>query len=498
MRARGSSPTMRATSRASWAFLLLSLSVLAGCADERAEPLAPAPPALPPLAPIFDRPVAMPQAAGAGEPNIAVLPDGTLFVAAPVGGTAKPNAGEGAAYLWRSTDDGKTWTVVRSPHIGPSDQLPQPGGAFCSCDADVTTSPDGWVYYSDWWIAGVAPGNYLVEASGDSGETWTTTPVTIPQDLAASVDRQWLVAGEGGFLGLFYSFYSPSPAGTLPVPAAGLDRPGQAILAAFSTDHGQTFGDPVAVVPADAGVSYQIAHPFLAPNGTLMMPYGRVPDSDHSYWLSPSEVRLAWSTDKGMTWTDSPLATAPVGFDNLWAVQGAVDVSTGEATVVWASRLDGVKGDDVADTSRMALQVLQFGPLGTIGPVVVRGNGTNFLPWAAARDGATAVGWYGGEATGDVTEAPSDSSWYAYVARAPGGLFTAGNFSVSQVAAEPVKVGPICPKGAACGGDRELLDYVSLVFDDGGLLHYAYASSRLDEGALGGKNAYVHVVNQAA
>ncbi|MEA3165503.1 MAG: hypothetical protein QOJ26_360 [Thermoplasmata archaeon] len=476
--------------------VLLVAAAFAGCANKTApQPQESAVVPLP-VAPLFATPVAMPQAAGAGEPNIAVLPDGTLFVSAPVGGSLKPNAEEGAAYLWRSVDDGKTWTVVRSPHIGPSDQAPQPGGAFCSCDADVTTSPDGWVYYSDWWIAGLlAGGNYMVEASSDSGETWTSTPVTIPQDLVASVDRQWLVAGEGGFLGLFYSFFSPTPAGTLPVPAAGLDRAGQAILAAFSQDHGATWSDPVAVVPAKNGDGLQIAHPFLAPNGTLMMPYGRVPNGD-SFWLDPSEVRLAWSTDKGTTWSDSLVAKVPLGFDNLWAVQGAVDATTGQATVVWASRMDGVKGGEVANTSRMSIQVKQFGPLGDVGPVVVRSAGTNFLPWAAMRNGSTAVGWYGGDATGDVTVAPSDSAWYPYVAKARGGLFTEGNVTVSLVSTEPVKTGPLCPKGAACSGNRELLDYVSLVFDDGGFLHYAYATSRVDEGPLGGRNAYVHVASQ--
>lgn len=452
------------------------------------------------MPPSFALPVALPQVVGAAEPNLAILPDGTLFVTAPVGGSLKPNANEGAAYLWRSTDDGATWQVVRSPHVGPSDQLPlQPGGGFCSCDADVVASPDGWVYYTDWWIAGVAGGNYLVEASSDSGETWTTTPVTIPQDLLASMDRQWLVAGPGGFVGLFYSFFGATPAGSLPVPVEGLDREGRSILASFSRDHGATWSDPTPVVPSRDGDRYQIAHPFLAPNGTLMMPYGRVPASDQPFWLAPSEVRLAWSTDQGATWQDSPVASAPLGFDNLWAVQGAVDDSTGQVTVVWAARLDGVQGGQVTRDSRMGLYVKQFGPLGDVGPVLVRGDGTNFLPWAAARDGAAAVGWYGGNETGDVVAAPASAQWFAKVALAPGGLFTAGNFTVSRVAAEPVKTGGICPKGAACGSDRELLDYVSLAFDAEGRLHYAFAMSRPTPTPVSPQSvdAFVHVARQS-
>ncbi len=85
---------------------------------------------------------------------------------------------------------------------------------------------------------------------------------------------------------------------------------------------------------------------------------------------------------------------------------------------------------------------------------------------------APPVGWYGGDATGDPTEA--DAPWYAYVAESRDGGET---FAVHRVSEEPVKEGALCPRGASCGGDRELLDYVSLVYDAAGNLHYAYARS---------------------
>lgn len=459
-----------------------ALALVAGCT---APAVAPAPSAAPlPVGPHFDAPVGMPQVGG-GEPRIAITPTGTIFVNAPAGGADNPNVRQGAAYLWKSSDGGKTWSTLRQPNAAdgtPASNAPV-APAFCSCDSDVVAGPDGWVYYTDWWIAGlVGPGNYLVEASHDDGATWTSNSVPIPQNLAASMDRQWLVAGPDGFVGLFYSFFGATPAGSLPVPAAGLDRPGGEIQAVYSHDHGATWTDPAPVVPA-SNDAYQIGHPWLAPNGTLMMAYGAVHPGPGNFWLDHSDVRLAWSTDMGKTWKDSLLAKVPLGFDNLWAVQGTVDASTGQSTVVWAGRLDGVatSGDAlvVKPGSHMGVWVQQFGPLGTFDPVLIDGSGQGFLPWATARDGTTVVGWYGGNATGDMSKAPAASKWYAKaaVASAGHGIFAPGTFAVANVDATPVKTGPICPRGAACSGNRELLDYVGMVLDAKGGLHYTYTRS---------------------
>ena len=128
---------------------------------------SPPPESLPRRVP-FALPVELPivGSIGAGEPNIAVLPDGTLFVTSPTGLQMKPNALEGAAYLWRSTDGGATWETLRGPETSPVGL-----GAFCSCDADVIASPDGTIYFSDWWN-----GNYMVEASTDGGGSWSSAP----------------------------------------------------------------------------------------------------------------------------------------------------------------------------------------------------------------------------------------------------------------------------------------------------------------------------------
>ena len=404
----------------------------------------------------FGEPVALPMVGGygGGEPNIAALPDGTLFVAAPTG-MAESGVIEGGGYLWRSQDGGATWEQLR----GPSGTLPV--GPFCSCDSDVVTSPDGWVYYTDWWIAGyLGPGNYLVERSSDGGETWDATPIT-SREAITRVDRQWLVAGEDGFVGLFYNRFGIG-FGPVVVNSGEVPDVATGIHAVFSRDHGATWSDPVVVVPHGA----QIGHARILPDGTLVQPYGyNEYDAEKGSWRSPSFVNVAVSTDGGQTWESHPVAQAPEGFDNLWAVQADVDRS-GAIHVAWSARVD----DDIMATY---VATSRDGGRTWTDPLALRAEGLNFLPWVAAYGNDTvAVGWYGGDATGEPTEA--DEEWFAYVAESHDGGET---FAVHRVSEEPVKTGPMCPRGAACDGDRELLDYVSMVYDATGALHYAFARS---------------------
>lgn len=390
---------------------------------------------------------------GGGEPNIAALPDGTLFVVAPTGIQAKPNALESAAYLWRSTDGGATWQTLRAPR-GPI-------GPFCSCDADVVASPDGWVYVSDWW-----DGNYMVEASNDGGETWQASPITtINAAVLLHVDRQWLVAGPDGFVALFYSHYP----GIFVSPGAitnDLEPLNSGINVVISSDHGRTWSAPKAVLSPAGSEALQIAHARLAPDGTLVMPYALV-DATEDFWTDPSKVMLAISRDKGESWESVEVADAPEGFDNLWAVQADVDAAGG-IHVGWAARID---------KDRMGAYVASSKDGGATWsePMLLRGEGLNFLPWVAATgNGTVAMGWYGGDDTGDPVKAKGD--WFAYVAVSREGR----DFVVEKVSETPVKTGALCPRGSACDGDRELLDYVALTFDAAGALHYAFARSEND------------------
>lgn len=479
-----------------------ALVLLAGCATPAAELDAAS--VVDEAGSLFSAPLEMEQPSFGAEPNIAVLPDGTIFITAVAGSQEKPNANEGAAWLWRSTDGGDTWETLRAPaRDTPLGTVPGTRRPFGSSDADVVTSPDGHVYSSDWWNWGSpvilptqdvnvnnrivsAPnpnaryGSYMVEHSSDGGDTWTSTPVTT-LDSFGGIDRQWLVAGPDGWVGLFYAyFHGANPSRPTEAPDAGAGY--ASIQAVYSTDHGETWSDPTPVVgPSSEGFS-QIAHPRLRDDGLLWMPHGytaNVPDG--TYWRDPSEVRVALSNDMGATWTDVKVADVPEGFDNLWAVQGD-HTDDGVLHVAWAARVAGNDTLQAVYHSESADDGVTWSE-----PVMVSAPGISFLPWVATRGTEVAISYYGADAWGEPTELPEDVAWFPIVARraAAGEAWTRAN-----VTTDPVKTGPMCPRGAACPGERELLDYFGLEFDASGSLHVSFARSRELDGAESGLVSY--------
>jgi hypothetical protein len=433
--------------------------------------------------------VAMEQDSFGAEPNMAILPDGTIFITAVAGSQERPNAMTGTSWLWRSPDGGETWETLRSPvRETPLGTLPMTRRPFGSSDADVVTSPDGWVYYSDWWnwgspvAVGGRYGSYLVERSNDGGNTWESSPVTTLDSLGG-IDRQWLVAKDGGYVGLFYAYFHGQQ-NTL-ATLGDLHGRGSFVMSiqmVRSNDHGATWSSPITVVEPIPDRAYQIAHPTVLADGTLAMPYADVgPGTD--FWNSPGTVRVMLSRNDGTTWFPRTVAAVPEGFDNLWAVQGAADAQ-GNLFVAWAARTGPTMTVFVSRSSDQGATWTE--------PFALRAAGLNFLPWVAARgDGQAAVGWYGGDAQGDPLEAPEDHPWFAYAAETRDGGAT---WSLARVSEEPVKLGPLCPRGAACGANnRELLDYVSLAYDPEGRLHYGFARSQELDGAKAG---FVHYAGE--
>jgi hypothetical protein len=465
--------------------------LLAGCATPGADLDATS--ALVP-ANLFGPSVEMDQATTGAEPNIAIAPDGTLWITAVAGSQERPNHEQGAAWLWRSRDDGTTWETLREPQRDtPLGTVPGTRRPFGSSDADVVTSPDGYVYYSDWWNWGapvtspvglpiglpISPfaryGSYLVERSADGGTTWDTTSITT-LDSFGGIDRQWLIAGDDGWVGLFYAyFHGPNP--SRPTEATDVLSGYSSIQAVYSRDHGATWSDPTSVTgPTDKGFS-QIAHPRLSPDGLLWMPHGYTANTPAGgYWEDPSEVRVALSDDLGTTWRDVKVTDVPEGFDNLWAVQGDV-AADGTMHVAWSARTGETMTLFHASSSDRGATWST--------PHALRAEGLNFLPWVAARDETAAIAWYGSNATGDPAKAPDDTEWSLYVAR-----LGADGWNVSPVGS-PVKVGAMCPRGAACPSDRELLDYPSIAFGPDGRLHASFATSRDLNGAKAGLVNYV-------
>lgn len=442
---------------------LLALA-LAGClgGGQPVQPLA--------LAPVrFLDDLAMPGDPVGGEPNLAVLGDGTLFIAAPGPGSQEPNMVHGASWLWRSKDGGATWDTLRGPRDVVPLELPTPffsdGRAFFSGDADTATSPDGWVYYTDWWFAPpyVVGANFNVEASGDGGETWQSAPITTLDGLTG-VDRQWLVGGPEGRVWLVYAYYHPAAntvSDLLNVYPRGDYT--MSIQMVRSRDHGATWSEPISVVGPQHGHEVLHGKPFLLPGGELAMPYI---DTSNDYLTDPGLVRVALSRDNGTTWAHRTVAEVREQSESVWPVEGAVD-DAGNVYVVWSARVG----------ENLSLLLASTPDLGATwrGPWPVSADGLHALPWVAARgDGEVAVGWYGADARGDPQQVEESTAWWPLAATSKDGGRT---WSLGKASTEPVKTGPFCPLGARCRDNRELLDYVSVAYDPAGRLHYAFAKS---------------------
>jgi hypothetical protein len=465
-------------------------------------PLRPPPsgPPATPSPPRFLAPVAMPQGEPfAAEPSIAITPKGTLFIAAPGPGQDQPNIQQGASWLWSSTDGGATWSELRGPHdlqaqLPTADQAPR-AKAFFSGDADVAAGPDGWVYYSDWWLTPAGVNNFLVEATGDEGQTWQSSSFTVPLADATDatlggIDRQWLVAGDG-YVALFYVYF---PGLTEALPEArhfGID-------VVLSTDHGATWSEPIVVRESDGAI--KTGKPFLA-GEALVVPYGLIPPNDaEHFFAAPSEVHAAVSLDHGRTWTDQLVAAVPGGFDqDGLPVQGGGD-AVGRAVIAWPARA----GEHLAVvTAASADSGAHWNA-----PVIVQATGLAQLPTIAmGRDGHAAVAWYGTSATGDASDV--DAAWVEMVAE----TFDGGaRWVTAQVSDEVVHQGPFCARDHDCvvscaiatpivnlGCElkpvRPLLDFQSAVIDQGGHIHVAYAVRQVtDQGA----EVHVHGAAQSA
>jgi hypothetical protein len=212
---------------------------------------------------------------GAGEPNIGIAKDGTIY------GTVMPG-------VVRSTNNGKTWTDVTPPgHEATLDPF---------LYVDKAT---GRVFKSD--LAGTCQ---LLSYSDDRGDTWTSLPAAC--NLS---DHQSITAGPPvtsptvGYPNVVYNCSQTVGYNGYSF-ASGCDR---------SLDGGRTFvptgtfafADPAPNTPApDSGDSGIPGHCigdvgaiFAGPDGALYVPRG---------WCS--QPWLAVSHDEGLTWTRTQVA----------------------------------------------------------------------------------------------------------------------------------------------------------------------------------------------
>src|SRR5688572_8216035 len=206
--------------------VLFAVATLAGCLndddsndDPVTEPDAPSPgpvhslqatiEAADFLAPTFDLLGAVAAGGplyGAGEPGIWGALDGTIYITFPgcddgpyyfVSYPDSETCGHGL--VWKSTDDGATWTRLnRHPDGLLTEEGPQANG-----DADVAVDSAGTV-----WASNLGGGGIQLHRSLDGGATWNYTANIVPvtenpnddPEAREGADRQWIAAAGPGHL----------------------------------------------------------------------------------------------------------------------------------------------------------------------------------------------------------------------------------------------------------------------------------------------------------
>ncbi|MEA3165961.1 MAG: repeat-like domain [Thermoplasmata archaeon] len=337
--------------------------LLAGCAASPTPAPIPAQPAVAAGAPAFDAPVVAAECTSACiEPTIAVGLDGTVYVA----GFRQPG-------LLVSHDAGQTYEVVASPPF-PS---PSPLAGSGSDDL-VQVAPWGELFFTRLMTESFynTPG-VQVAGSLDGGATWATNvfvhPRTVPGDLDAVSDRQWLAFD--GTDTVYLSFNSGASVTQTVV---------------VSQDRGATFGGPViAATSADHTFPSPAGAPVVGPGHEIVIPYFVGIRTDGQ--VGSHGVGAAVSKDGGRTFSNIDVFVheslgTQAGFPQAAALPNGTYVvgwSTTDGSI-WLS----FSGDGGTTWS---LQALQFGP------EVAHADS---YPWLEARPGGGFDALYFGENAG--------------------------------------------------------------------------------------------------
>ena len=390
-----------------------------------------------------------------GEPSIQSLEDGTLLYAShagtthfytPAGSDTTTQAFianyEGQTYIWRSTDDGQTWTFI--PRTVPTNV---PASGFS--DPDFAIDEAGNIYYSEINLINIA-----VSSSADAGQSFTL------QNFFGEVltDRQWSEADEEGVL---YITGNATGGGTFPTKPVG--NSGHFIYK--SVDGGKTFtaGKAISGGLGDIKVDKRDGTVYEAnlQNGLLWMSIlrnARDGDLEPIQRLIAPEVNMLghWPAididDVGnlyITWDESGRGGRPAGIYYSYST---------DRGMTWATPVR-VDTDDRTDT----------------------------WPWIAVGDpGRVAIAWLEAEESLPRHNAETEGAhgWRIAAAQTLSGLgcdfSPTPGFTATNMTAERVHSGTICQGGTFCQAelvDRRLGDYFTIDIDTKGMLVAAYSDT---------------------
>lgn len=399
--------------------------------------------------PRFEAPTNVSTERPGAEPVVDVASGGTIFVQ----GIGSNDNDESVNNVWRSTDEGDSWTRL---------DLPRPVHRY-SGDAFVAVGPDDTLYVANAFGPDAPPGqgplnpvvfgpNTLqVYRSEDLGDTWTRLD---PPQLPENVHRMWLHPVEDGTLHLLAAT-TGSPGSTIAGSAPGP----QPLYYARSGDRGETWSDPVKVHP-NRSLGSDLA---IGPDGRL---YTAILLSDPLRWT------LASSED-GSNWT---LREAFELQGKLRSVWHSLDIDeSGHLYLAWGATRNETAHAFLAtsaDQGRTWSSPTQIGDP----------NGTQMLPWMTVRaPGVIEALYYA--TTDEVNPIQEEAAWYAEQATVRNATTPDPEIHRTRLTSWTVHEGTICTLGSTCfqfDSDRRLLDYTWITGGPQGRMHAAFASTQWD------------------
>lgn len=389
----------------------------------------------------------------AAEPSIRVARDGTIYIVAPtgLGNTARDGTeSTGGDVIWRSEDDGRTWTFLGSldENIG--------GG-----DADIAPDHEGTL-----WGSGLTLVNTTASISTNKGESFNVNPVG---SLSTVVDRQWIET----YKAEPFAFMSTGEIGLDAMILSRLERlPGDvpAVSETIRFQHEQGYQWPGEVTVDEKNdlvyISYNTPGGDSARNDDIMV--GRA------------------NLDLGDQQQFKVTTTVGDSFDSFVAVD--VDLA-GNVYAVWSERRpSGDGGRDGWTNSYLAVSKDQ----GETWSQPVKLNSrprTTVFPWVVAgSDGRIAVAYYGTRRTGPSPEdvlrknrrVPKWRVWVAYSLNATDKSPTIVE-KLALAKADWLHKGNVCTSGTGCAtGTRDLLDFFQLDLTPCGKIAITYTHNARD------------------
>ncbi len=384
---------------------------------------------LPPSAAILDNLTWRIAATGhhRGEPTVGVTSDGTIFM--PAGASVVGGSGR----VIRSTDNGRSWTDVTDPLLGPKADL----DPWVFVDAATDRVFHGPLYVACTWLS----------FSDDNGETWLANPVA--GCGTPGHDHQKITAGppaEGtrtnGYASVLYYAYNSFR--------------GEGTVMLRSLDGGMTFGDERVIHPQDACMGGLNGPITVATDGTVYVPK-QVCDTVH----------VLMSRDSGLTWDMLTVPGAATG-NRFHSPMIATD-SDLNAYLTYNGK------DGQMYFARAAAAAAADSMTGFTEPVRVSPPGTTLAHMsviAAGAPGRVAIAYLATDEPGAAGMAPNDAPattrWHLMVSMTGNALDDAPTWVTVRATPEddPVQIGRIW-QGGGTEPKRNLRDFIGIDERDG-------------------------------